>query len=405
MSRVTVIGATRTFGAGSEPSAGRRSGVGYSDRRPPGQSAEVEDLPQDKLTTSGRVRALDNVSLEIADGETLCVIGPSGCGKTTLLRVIAGLETLDSGRVLYDDQDVTDMAPKDRGIGIVFQNYALYPHMDSKKNLSFFFWMHKRDREIDERVRITSEILGVGFDQLLERRPKQLSGGQQQRVAIGRCIIRDPRLFLFDEPLSNLDAKLRAKTRVEVKRLLSRFRITTIYVTHDQTEAIALADRIAVMRHGRIEQIGTYWEIFDHPINLFVAGFVGLPPMNVYAGTVADAAVAIPLGLIPLGDAHCRVAVTGRSVSLGIRPEHVRLAHPSEPGHFRGEVEVVEVLPSDRRQIVHVLAAGVEITASVPIEPAFQRGDTVSVVFPAERIHLFDGSSEANLLAQTPANR
>ena len=394
MSRIRIVDACKTFSAGG----GGGRGQGAGDRRPHAPGPEVEDLAQDKLTAAGKVRALDHVDVDIADGETLSIIGPSGCGKTTLLRIVAGLETLDAGRVYYDDQDVTEVAPKDRGIGIVFQNYALYPHMDSKKNLSFFFWMHKREQEIDERVRITSEILGVGFEQLLERRPKQLSGGQQQRVAIGRCIIRDPRLFLFDEPLSNLDAKLRTKTRVEVKRLLSRFKITTIYVTHDQTEAIALADRIAVMRHGRIEQLGTYWDIHDRPASLFVAGFVGLPPMNTYSGRV-DAGMAVTgLGALQLSPDHASATSAGQTISVGIRPDHVRLAHPNEPGQFRGMVEVVETLPSERKQLVHVLAAGNQLTAAVPLEPAYQRGDNVSIIFPFEHLHVFDGSSECNVL-------
>src|SRR5947209_2242846 len=234
---------------------------------------EARRLEEDERTTktvAGAVRALDDVDLEIQDGETVSVIGPSGCGKSTLLRVIAGLEHQDTGRVLYDGRDMHGVAPGDRGIGMVFQNYALYPHMQSRSNLAFFFRMHKREMEIDERVKITSEIMGVGFDQLLDRKPKTLSGGQQQRVAIARCIVRDPKVFLFDEPLSNLDAKLRQRTRVEVKRLLNRFKITAVYVTHDQVEAIALADRIAVMRGGRIEQIGTYHELHDQPVNAFL---------------------------------------------------------------------------------------------------------------------------------------
>ncbi|MFH1085740.1 MAG: ABC transporter ATP-binding protein, partial [Chloroflexota bacterium] len=213
-------------------------------------------------STGEPVRALDDLSLTIQEGEAMAIVGPSGCGKSTLLRVVAGLETMDSGNVFYDDKLMNDVAPKDRGIGMVFQSYALYPHMKGEGNLAFFFKVRQRpDEEMLERIRITSEIMGIGFEMLLARKPGTLSGGQQQRVAIGRCIVRDPSLFLFDEPLSNLDAKLRVSTRIEIKRLLQRFKITAIYVTHDQTEAITLGDRIAVMRAGKIEQLGTYYEI------------------------------------------------------------------------------------------------------------------------------------------------
>ena len=229
------------------------------------------------------VVALDDINLTVQHGETLSIIGPSGCGKSTLLRVVAGLEPLTSGRVLYDRQDVADVAPGDRGIGIVFQSYALYPHMSSKNNMGFFFRMHKREMEIDDRVKETAAILGVGFDTLLGRMPATLSAGQKQRVALGRCIARDPKLILLDEPLSNLDAKLRTQTRGELKRLLHHFQVTSIYVTHDQIEAIALADRLAVMRWGRMEQVGRYWDVYHRPANAFVGSFVGTPPMNFLA--------------------------------------------------------------------------------------------------------------------------
>src|SRR5919202_94649 len=316
-----------------------------------------EDERADKLTATGGVRALDQVSLEIADGETVSVIGPSGCGKSTLLRVISGLETADSGRVLYDGRDMQGVAPGDRGIGMVFQNYALYPHMESRSNLAFFFRMHKREMEIDERVRITSEIMGVGFDQLLDRKPKTLSGGQQQRVAIARCIVRDPKVFLFDEPLSNLDAKLRQRTRVEVKRLLNRFKITAVYVTHDQVEAIALADRIAVMRGGRIEQVGTYDELHDRPVNAFVAGFVGTPPANFVPGVVEDGRIALPGGSMALPERWRGRGSSGQALMLGVRAEHFRLQPPGVSGELSGTVDVVEPLIAERAQLVHVLVA------------------------------------------------
>ena len=273
-------------------------------------------------SASEPVRALDDLSLTVGDGETLAIVGPSGCGKSTLLRVVAGLEPLDEGRVLYDGEDVTEVEPKSRGIGMVFQSYALYPHMKGEGNLAFFFKVRNRPpAEMEERIKITSDIMGIGFDTLLSRKPGKLSGGQQQRVAIGRCIVRDPRLFLFDEPLSNLDAKLRTNTRVEIKRLLHRFEITAIYVTHDQTEAITLGDRIAVMKDGKIEQLGTYGQITTNPATAFVAGFLGLPPMNMIQGWTAqpDGTLTSEMGTVPIPE-HLRDLVTpGQKLIVGLQ--------------------------------------------------------------------------------------
>lgn len=241
---------------------------------------EVSDL----LERGPGIKALDCLNLEIRNGETMSILGPSGCGKSTLLKVIAGLESV-SGLVYYGDRDVTTMSPGDRGVGMVFQDYALYPNYKSKGNLSFFFWIRKVSQDrIDERVRETSRILGVGFDKLLGRMPTTLSGGEQQRVAIGRCIVRHPTIFLMDEPISNLDAKLRVKTRAKIKWLLTQFDITTVYVTHDQTEAISMGDRIAVMREGRIVQVGTYDELCSDPVDQFVSGFMA-KPVNFFKGT------------------------------------------------------------------------------------------------------------------------
>ena len=395
MARIRVEGLRKRFDAG----AGRASGAAAAGRarelfgRDFGGVAPEEDLQAARIAGRGQVMALDDVSLEIPDGETLCVIGPSGCGKTTLLRVIAGLEDPDAGRVLYDADDVTAVAPKDRRIGIVFQNYALYPHMDAKNNLAFFFRMHKRDREVDERVRITSEILGVGFDELLDRKPKELSGGQRQRVAIGRCIVREPRLFLFDEPLSNLDAKLRVRTRVEIKRLLARFRITAVYVTHDQTEAIALADRIAVMRHGRIEQVGTYWDIYERPSTEFVAGFVGLPSMNLFPAAFSGGELRLDGGRVAVAAPPGAALSERASLTLGIRPEHVALLGPDESGDLAGTVEVIEPLPSERRQIVHLRSGGLNIVAVAPLDEPVQRGETRPLRLDPARLHLFDAGT------------
>src|SRR3954452_16785464 len=239
--------------------------------------------------TGGHLKppALNDVSLHVEDGETISIVGSSGCGKSTLLKVIAGLEFPSNGKVLYNDIDVTNAAPQDRGVGMVFQDYALYPTMKGKGNLSYYFQVHDRtEAEAEQRTKEVAQIMGVGFDLLMGRVPTTLSGGEQQRVAIGRCIVRDPSLFLMDEPISNLDAKLRESTRIELKKLLRKFAITTLYVTHDQQEAIFMGDRIAVMRGGRIEQVGTFDELYSTPANLFVATFIGAPPMAVIPATI-----------------------------------------------------------------------------------------------------------------------
>jgi ABC-type sugar transport system ATPase subunit len=405
MARIRLEHVTKRFG-----------GAGLGPLLPAGRGpARAMRMPGDELPAEAAlhgVLALDDVSLVVEDGEVMGVLGPSGCGKTTLLRVVAGLEQPDSGKVYYDDQDMAGIEPKDRGIGIVFQNYALYPHMESRGNLSFFFWMHKREREIPERVRIVSEMMGIGFAELLDRKPKQLSGGQQQRVAIARCIVRDPKLFLFDEPFSNLDAALRQRTRVELKRLLMRFRITTLYVTHDQSEAQALCDRIAVMRAGRIEQVGTYRELYSRPVNTFVAGFIGVPPMSLFAGTVEEMAgkawirlkgghVAVPPGVDGL--------IPGRVVTVGVRAEDVHVVPlgadvgPSTffstgstarlstgPPRLVGEIEVSEPLFAERVQLLTISLGGERCIARVPLEERWLPGEHVEVLFRPEGMHLFD---------------
>jgi ABC-type sugar transport system ATPase subunit len=395
MANIMLRGVSKTFHGGRAAALSQAREFEAADQGALGRG-RVETAA---AAPGGGVRALDEVDLEVHDGEAVSVIGPSGCGKSTLLRVIAGLETADAGQVLYDGQDMRDVKPGDRGIGMVFQNYALYPHMESRGNLSFFFRVRHREQEIDERTRITSEIMGVGFDQLLDRRPKTLSGGQQQRVAIARCIVRDPKVFLFDEPLSNLDAKLRQRTRVEVKRLLARFKITAVYVTHDQVEALALADRIAVMRQGRIEQIGPYDEVHDRPVNAFVAGFVGAPPASFLVASVADGRLSLAGASLPLPAAWRPFARTGQELLIGLRGEHVGLAPPGERGDLPGVVEVIEPLMAERQQLLHVrLDDGAEITARVDAEIPVVRGDRVPLRLDAERMLVFDAVSERNLL-------
>lgn len=364
------------------------------------EGVEVEQTgtpePVEEERTAGVVRsnAVDDVSLLIKDGETMSIIGPSGCGKTTLLRVIAGLENPTGGRVFYDGVDVTEVAVRDRLIGMVFQNYALYPHMTSKSNMRFFFQMHKREPEAEDRVKGVTEIMGPGFRDLLNRNPKTLSGGQKQRVAIARCIIRDPRLFLFDEPLSSLDAKLRSQTRVEIKRLLRRFGITAVYVTHDQTEAIALGDRIAVMRDGKIEQVGTYWEVHDTPANTFVAGFVGMPTMNLLPARVADGKLHVGDTTLKLSPSQIQALANCREITLGIRPQHLGIAE----GGFPATVELVEQLPSERAQYIHAtLPDGKTLVAKVGMEQQIYGGNQVALAPDMAKVHFFDGADGSRI--------
>ena len=349
--------------------------------------SEDEDGPK---VVDGRVLALDEVSLSVEDGETVAVVGPSGCGKTSLLRALGGLVPVNSGRVYFDDEDVTELPPKERLIGIVFQNYALYPHMESKRNLGFFFKMHKRDPEVPERVEATCKIMGEGFEELLDRKPKTLSGGQKQRVAIARCIIRNPRVFLFDEPLSNLDAKLRSQTRVQIKRLLRRFGITAVYVTHDQTEAIALGDRIAVMQAGKIVQIGTYSQIYERPISKFVAGFFGSPPMNLLPATVRDGRLICGGGEFEVDTGSLR-GLNGEEATLGIRPEHLELGNLDGDGNSLAlEVDIVQRLLSDRTELVTFRMGEHDIVGKFDIGERLDHGAVVRVKFRKDLIRVFD---------------
>jgi ABC-type sugar transport system ATPase subunit len=355
--------------------------------------------------TEGPVRALDQLNLTIQDGETMAIVGPSGCGKSTLLRVVAGLETPDEGEVYFDGQPMHDVPAKERGIGMVFQNYALYPHFKGEGNLGFFFRVRKRPtEEMMERIRATSEIMGIGFDLLLDRKPATLSGGQQQRVAIGRCIVRDPKLFLFDEPLSNLDAKLRVSTRVEIKRLLHRFHITSIYVTHDQVEAITLGDRIAVMRAGKVEQVGTYQEITENPVTAFVAGFLGLPPMNLLRDwrVTADGHLESAMGRVPVPRALAAQVQPGQQVILGFRsgaaqviPEGEPL--PTEGLQLQGQVINCEPHFAQHRQVVNVQVGGLIFGVEAPLEMQINRGWQVHVVIPEASVYLFDQDSDRRI--------
>ncbi|MGQ9594762.1 MAG: ABC transporter ATP-binding protein [Anaerolineae bacterium] len=391
MTLVRLEEVTKTFPLPASPTLDPRRLRRAWRKGPKGEGAAQE--------RPGQVVALDRCNLLVRSGETLCVIGPSGCGKSTLLRVIAGLLRPDSGRVYYDGEDVTTRPPHERGIGMVFQSYALYPHMTARDNVVFYLLVRRREEEIPERVRFVSQVMGIGFEALLGRMPRGLSEGQRQRVAIGRCIAREPRLFLFDEPLSNLDAELRVRTRTEIKRLLQRFRATAVYVTHDQGEAQSLGDRIAVMREGRVEQVGTYWELYHWPANRFVAGFVGMPPMNFREGRVAaDGTLDLGVWAMPLERfvrLRTRRLEVGRGIVLGVRPEHLALG---TEGIGPCTVEMVLPLLAEREQIVHLRdSEGAEWVARVPAAREVRAVQQWWLSFDPADAHLFDALSGRRL--------
>ena len=364
---------------------------------------EKDRMPEDLPAKAGKgVVALDHVNLKIPNGRTFVVVGPSGCGKSTLLRVIAGLNREYSGKVLYDGQDVQTLEPKDREIGMVFQGYALYPNFNSRGNLSFFFRINKvSDEETRERIQYTSELMGIGFNELLPRKIGTLSGGEKQRVAIARAIVRAPRLLLLDEPLSNLDAKLRVQTRSEIKRLLRRFSITSLYVTHDQVEAIALADQIVIMHQGRVEQVGTYQEIMDNPVNSFVAGFLGLPPMSLFSGGfVSGDKLILDAYLIPLPERVSRLVQDNQPVTLGVRQEAVNISAVEASTNGIGLLAEVESFEADyihRTQTVQLRTGPWTYLALSPLELSFQTGQRVRVQLDPERLYFFDTNSGLRL--------
>ncbi|HLO33230.1 MAG TPA: ABC transporter ATP-binding protein [Anaerolineales bacterium] len=358
-----------------------------------------EDLAPE---SAGGVKALDALNLTIPDGQTFVVIGPSGCGKSTLLRVIAGIEKNYTGQVLYDGEDVKSIPPGDRYIGMVFQNYALYPNFNSEGNLSFFFKVHKvSDEETRERIRYTSELMGIGFKELLPRQPGTLSGGERQRVAIARAIVRAPRLFLLDEPLSNLDAKLRGQTRTEIKRLLHRFRITSLYVTHDQVEALALADQIVVMHAGKIEQVGTSQHLMENPVNLFVAGFLGLPPMSLLSGGfISGSKLVLDDYLIPLPKLVFSLVENGQPVTLGMRREAINVSTESTSTQgiqMRGEVQAFESDYVHRTQTVYIRTGRWRYAGLCPLELNLRIGQLVQAQVNPEQLYFFDTNSGQRL--------
>jgi ABC-type sugar transport system ATPase subunit len=343
----------------------------------------------------GPVEVLHPLSLEIHHKEFLVLVGPSGCGKTTLLRMIAGLEDVTSGTIAIDGRIVNELQPKDRDIAMVFQDYALYPHLTVYENMAFglIYRRHAKD-EIRRRVENAAEILNIGG--YLARRPRQLSGGQRQRVAMGRAIVRDPKVFLFDEPLSNLDAKLRVQMRTEIKKLHKRVATTMIYVTHDQVEAMTLADRVVVMRDGRVEQIATPDVIYNQPASIFVAGFIGAPTMNLVAARLdhRNGTLVVALGsdasfVVPAEHAAAFYDLVGRDVIFGLRPEHLTWAGANvDATTVEVAASVVEPLGADT--LVFFEIAGLEMVARLPPEAARHTGDRVRLRPDLRCMHLFD---------------
>ncbi len=352
----------------------------------------------------GDVLAVNDLSITIADKEFLVFVGPSGCGKTTSLRLLAGLEEISDGQIRIGDRVVNDVPPKDRDIAMVFQSYALYPHMSVYDNMAFGLKLRKTPKaEIDKKVKEAADILGIG--QLLDRKPKQLSGGQRQRVAVGRAIVRDPAVFLFDEPLSNLDAKLRVQTRAEISKLHQRLGTTFIYVTHDQVEAMTMASRIAVMKDGLLQQIDTPQNLYDHPGNVFVAGFIGSPSMNFFDATLVeqDGKFLVDSGTfkvqVPENRRTVYASSKGKKIIFGIRPEDIYAAEYAAPGitpaKVSSEVDVTELMGNEI--FLYLLTGKRQFIARVDPRTRTHAGETIDVLFNMDNMHLFDPQTERTL--------
>jgi multiple sugar transport system ATP-binding protein len=370
--------------------------------------------------------AVNDVSLDIADGEFMILVGPSGCGKSTLLRMIVGLEDITSGELLIGGQRMNEKAPRERNLSMVFQNYALYPHLTVFENIAFPLRLRKKfsDDEIRQKVQTAAETLEL--TEHLDRKPSNLSGGQRQRVAMGRAIVRNADAFLFDEPLSNLDAKLRGQMRTEILRMQRRLGITTVYVTHDQTEAMTLGDRVALLRRGELQQVGTPRELYEHPVNMFVAGFIGSPPMNFVPGTIADGSLQLPFTTVDLPD-DMRGAVGDRhTVMVGIRPERFEddslldAAKADRGVSFQAHIDVVEWLGNEQYAYIpydapEELVGGLndlerdldserlrsQLVIALDPQSRIDDGDDASIWFDPRQLHVFDPESGANLTSRT----
>jgi len=352
----------------------------------------------------GNVTAVNDLNIEIADKEFLVFVGPSGCGKTTSLRLLAGLEEITSGNIYIGDRIVNDVPPKDRDIAMVFQSYALYPHMSVFDNMAFGLKLRKTPKdEIVRRVKSAAEVLGI--EMLLDRKPKQLSGGQRQRVAVGRAIVRQPEVFLFDEPLSNLDAKLRVQTRSELSKLHKRLATTFIYVTHDQVEAMTMATRIAVIRDGILQQVAPPQELYDHPVNVFVAGFIGSPSMNFFDATLVEQDgklfVSSDTFRLQLPDDQAKIykKYKGQEVIFGIRPEDIHARPYLPPGvivaEMKGEVDVTELMGNEI--FLYLLSGKKPFIARVDPRVRVKQGDVVELSVNMKNVHLFDAKTEKAL--------
>jgi multiple sugar transport system ATP-binding protein len=344
----------------------------------------------------GEVVAVNDLNLQINDGEFMVLVGPSGCGKTTSLRMIAGLEEISEGSLSIGDRVVNHVAPKDRDIAMVFQSYALYPHMTVRDNMAFGLKLRKTPKdEIERRVNEAAAMLSC--QNLLDRKPRELSGGQRQRVALGRAIVREPAVFLMDEPLSNLDAKLRVQTRAEIARLHQRLGTTTVYVTHDQVEAMTMGERIAVMSEARLQQVGSPQALYDHPDNRFVAGFIGSPSMNFLEVDVTRNGDAIQLkgdGIdIPLPDRYMAgfSKFKGNKLVAGVRPEHLNVEAPDPNGSLSGNADVVEYMGNE--ELIHLTVGGHEIISLIGSEHRVRPGDDLTLKVALDKVHLFDPES------------
>ncbi|MGF9563852.1 sn-glycerol-3-phosphate ABC transporter ATP-binding protein UgpC [Neorhizobium sp. JUb45] len=339
----------------------------------------------------GAVEVINGLSVDIADGEFVVLVGPSGCGKSTLLRMVAGLEEISGGAIRIGPREVSHLPARDRDIAMVFQNYALYPHMTVADNMAFALKLKKADAT-ETRRKVESAAAILGLEKLLDRYPRQLSGGQRQRVAMGRALVRDPQVFLFDEPLSNLDAKLRVQMRAEIKALHQRIGTTIIYVTHDQIEAMTMADKIVVLQDGRIEQVGAPLDLYDRPANLFVAGFIGSPAMNFIDGKIEEGVFRSDKGLVlPLPPGADTAKLGGRKLVYGIRPEHIR----ADANGIAGRVDIVEGTGSEI--FARVLSHDEQISCLFRERLDIRFGDDIGVTVDAGKAHLFDKASGARV--------